>query len=245
MGPAASDSAMHIGVTLLSLLASAGGGAVVAIAIFKVLGQKWIDGRFAKDLEKYKHEQVLQVQRLRIEIDSLLSGSLKLQEKEFESLPVIWEKLDITYRWVRGFVSPVQKFHDVASLSDEALEEFLSGSQLPRWKQVEIINAKDRGHSYQDAVFWQDLHACKMKAQDLRETYERFAIFLPPGLKDLLDGLTEAFFTVLTEKELNHPPRGAQTRDVSAIMREQITPARESVRKLIQERLRAHGEAAK
>lgn len=245
MDPVASASVTHIGVTLLSLLASAGGGAVVAIAIFKVLGQKWIDGRFAKDLEKYKHEQVLQVQRLRIEIDSLLSGSLKLQEKEFESLPVIWEKLDITYRWVRSFASPMQEYPNVGKLSDDALKEFLSSTQFPSWRQAEIIGARDRDRSYQDAVFWQELHSCKLKAQDLRETYERFAIFLPPGLKDLLDKLNEAFHSVLLEKELNHPPNGAQGRDISAIMQEQINPTRESVRTLIQERLRSHGEIAK
>jgi hypothetical protein len=91
-------------------------------------------------------------------------------------------------------------------------------------------------------VFWQQLHECKLKAQDLRETYERFAIFLPPGLKELLDDLNNAFLNVLLEKELNHPPRGAHSRDVSAIMQEQIKPARESVRKLIQERLLSHGK---
>jgi len=70
-----------------------GGSAAVAYLLFRHLGQGWIEARFAERLEAFKHEQAKELQRLKVEVESLLSGALKIQDREFAVLPEAWHKL--------------------------------------------------------------------------------------------------------------------------------------------------------
>lgn len=95
---------------LESMVAVGGVGAVVAYGLFQFLGRTWIENKFAEKLELYRHQQAIEIQRLRVEIDSMLSGAIKLQDREFEILPKAWEKLDEAYGRVNSLVSPIQSF---------------------------------------------------------------------------------------------------------------------------------------
>jgi len=76
------------------LIAFGGGGAVVAFLLFQYLSKKWIENKFSERLDQLRHTQALELQRFRVEIDSFLSGAIRLQEKEFQTLPEAWVKLD-------------------------------------------------------------------------------------------------------------------------------------------------------
>lgn len=102
------------------VIAYGGGAAVVAYLLFQYLGKAWIENRFAERLDQLKHEHDLELQRLRVEIDSMLSGTLKLQEREFQFLPDAWQKLDEAHGLVSWLVSPMQEYprsgpHDVSA----------------------------------------------------------------------------------------------------------------------------------
>ena len=90
------------------VVAYGGGAAAVAYLVFQFLGKSWIESKLAQRLEQHKHQQALEIQRLRVEIDAMLSGALKLQEREFATLPEAWAKLDEAYGRVAALVSPVQ-----------------------------------------------------------------------------------------------------------------------------------------
>jgi len=68
------------------VIAYGGGAAAIAYILFQYLGKKWIENKFAERLDQLKHQHALGLQRLRVEIDSMLSGTLKLQEREFQFL---------------------------------------------------------------------------------------------------------------------------------------------------------------
>ena len=55
------------------VLAIYGGAGVVGFVLFQYLGKKWIEKKFAEKLSDYTHLQNVELQRLRVEIDSLLS----------------------------------------------------------------------------------------------------------------------------------------------------------------------------
>src|ERR1700729_4202931 len=84
-----------------SLVLSASAGGAVAFGLFRFLGKSWVESKFAERLEAFKHQQALEIQRLRVEIESMLSGALKLQELEFEVLPEAWKRLDDAYGLAR------------------------------------------------------------------------------------------------------------------------------------------------
>ena len=61
---------MHTVLEILGWIATGAGtiGVIVGAAwgVFKVLGQKWIDERFAKRLEAFRHEQQQELEQLRL-----------------------------------------------------------------------------------------------------------------------------------------------------------------------------------
>jgi hypothetical protein len=90
-----------------------GGGGVVTYGLLKYFGKKWIDIKFAQQLEGFKHDQAKEIQRLRGQIDAMLSGTLKVQEKEFETLPEAWAKLDEAISHSASLIAPFQTYQDL------------------------------------------------------------------------------------------------------------------------------------
>ena len=122
-----------------------GGGAIVAYLLFKYLGGKWIEDKFAQRLETYKHEQAKELQRLRIEIDSMLSGVLKIQEKEFETLPEAWLKLDEAFGKFQTLFSPIQQYPDVDRMNTAKLENFWRLLSFMKLKKMRFVILTRKG----------------------------------------------------------------------------------------------------
>ena len=112
------------------IVAYGGGAAVIAYFVFQFLGKTWIENKFAQKLDQNRHQQALELQRLRIEIDSMLSGVLKIQEKEFETLPEAWQKLDDAYSQVSSLVSPMQLFPNIDIMNSAQLEMIGPGLEI-------------------------------------------------------------------------------------------------------------------
>jgi hypothetical protein len=65
-----------------------GGGAVaIAYAVFRFLGEKWIESKFAAQLEGEKHDHAVELQELKKKVDAELSRTIRAQDKEFTVLP--------------------------------------------------------------------------------------------------------------------------------------------------------------
>jgi len=56
-----------------AVIAYGGAAAGVAFAVFRFLGQKWIDGKFAERLEVYKHQQQRELEQLKFQITLALT----------------------------------------------------------------------------------------------------------------------------------------------------------------------------
>ncbi len=148
---------------LLEFIAYGGGAAAVAYLIFQFLGKSWIENKFSQNLEHYRHQQALEFQRLRVEIDSMLSGVLKLQDKEFETLPEAWKKLDDAYGHVSALTSPGQTYPNLDRMTSAQLEEFFLKSELYETQKDDIRKSAQKLNAYQEAIFWHRLTHCKTK----------------------------------------------------------------------------------
>jgi hypothetical protein len=91
------------------LIAYGGGAAAVAYLLFQYLGKKWIENKLSERLEQLRHTQALDLQRFRVEIESLVSGAIRLQEKEFQALPEAWVKLDEAFGQLSRLAAPYQE----------------------------------------------------------------------------------------------------------------------------------------
>src|SRR5690606_39119236 len=103
--------------------------------------KKWIENKFAEKLELLRHSQAMELQKLRVKIDSMLSGAIKIQEKEFESLPEAWERFDRALGLLSHVASPMQEYPDLNRYSSVQLDEYLASLDFAESQKDEIRNA--------------------------------------------------------------------------------------------------------
>jgi hypothetical protein len=224
------------------MLAYGGGAAVIAYLLFQYLGKTWIENKFAERLDQLRHQQALELQRLRVEIDSLLSGAIKLQEKEFSVLPEAWAKLDEAHGLVVWLVSPIQQYVDVNRMNSPHLEEFLSDTELTELQKDEIRNSSDRNKTYQNIVFWHRLQRVRVALGELQTYVARNGIFLPPELKDKFAKIAETLWSAIVSKEVGHDAKDWKMQNEGwTKIKEETEPLYKSIEYDIQARLQSHG----
>jgi len=137
---------------ILTILTAGGGGAVVAIAVFRSLGNGWLETQFSKKLEAFRHEKAKELEHLRAEVDGALSARIRLQEKQFDAILSIWEALKNAQEKLLGSISPLQQYSDLGRMDCDAKEEYLSSFDLQVWQKKEILSSSDVQRSFSQMV---------------------------------------------------------------------------------------------
>ena len=226
---------------LLQILAYGGVSAATAYILFQWLGKTWIENKFAQRLDQLRHQQALELQRLRVEIDAMLSGALKLQEKEFSILPEAWAKLDEAHGLVSWLVSPMQQYQNVDHMNDVQLEEFLAGTEFRESQKNEVRNAQDKWRTYQDIVFWYRLHKVKKAFGELQTFVARNGIFLPPDLEERFSKISEILWSAVISKEVGHEAKDWKMQHEGwTMIKEETEPLYKEIKAEIQARLQSH-----
>lgn len=225
----------------LELLAYGGGSAAVAYLLFQWLGKSWIENTFAQRLDQLRHQQALELQRLRVEIDAMLSGALKLQEKEFSVLPEAWTKLDNALGVVKGLVMPFQESPDVNRMSNLELSEFLAATSFSKLHKEEIHRSHDRQQSYQDILFWHRLHNVKQTFMELQNYVARNGIFLTPDIESKFKKIADIVYCAVVSKEIGYKANDWKKQSEGwRKIKEEAEPLYLEVKELIQQRLQSH-----
>lgn len=230
---------------VLQMLAYGGGSAAVAYLLFQWLGKTWIENKFAQRLDQLRHQQALDLQRLRVEIDAMLSGALKLQEKEFSVLPEAWAKLDEAHGLVSWLVAPFQQYADVNRMNSMQLEEFLGGTDFLETQKEEVRNAYDKNKTYQDIVFWHRLHKVKNAFSDLQTYVARNGIFLPAALESKFKAIAEMLWSAVISKEVGYEAKDwKMQREGWDKIKAEAEPLYLDIKTHIQERLQSHATSS-
>lgn len=224
------------------LIAVGGGGAVVAYGLFRYLGSKWIENKFAERMEQLRHMQALELQRLRVEIDSLLSGAIKIQDKEFQTLPKAWSKLDEAFGRVSRLTHPLQQYPDLDRLNDAQIEEFLSGTEFTETQKNEIRSDPKKSNKYQELIFRYRLADVRKSIADFHNYVERNSIFMPPDVKRLFEEAADDLWSAMVSKEVGHDARDWKLQNEGwDKVKKDVEPLRKKIGDMIYARLQAHG----
>jgi hypothetical protein len=78
---------------IASLGVTAGVGAAAGWAAFQFFGKTWLEGHFAQRLEKFKHDQNQEIERLRYRINALMDRTTNLHQHELMN-PLIFVGLE-------------------------------------------------------------------------------------------------------------------------------------------------------
>jgi hypothetical protein len=226
---------------LFEIIAYGGGSAAVSYLLFQWLGKTWIENKFNERLEALRHQQALEVQRLRVQIDTMLSGNLRLQEREFTVLPDAWEKLDEVHLLVSGLVSPLQQYADVENMSTDRLQEFLSNSDFLKSDINEILNAANKGKQYQETLFWIRLGKAKKAFSEFHGYVARKGIFLPYELEEKFKKISDMLWSAVVSKEVGHQAKDWKMQSAGwDKVKEEVEPLYLEIKTYIHERLQSH-----
>ena len=228
------------------VLAYGGGGAVVAYLLFQWLGKTWIENKFAAKLKDLEHDHAVAVARLRVEVESMLGGALKIQERDFKVLPETWEKLDEAYGLVRWLVSPMQQHVNVRQLNEVQLDELLASQPWTESQKqdVRIADRRDRQKVHDDIEFWYRLDRVKRAVGAYQRNVAANAIFYPASLKTKLREMETHLSKAITAKEVGKEAEDYKLQGEGwTKLSEEAPRLREAIESEIRERLESHMRA--
>lgn len=171
------------------ILAVGGGATAFAYLAFTYFGKKWLDGKFAKSLEAFRHQQNQDLEHYRYEINSLFNRITKIHEKEFDVLPKAWNKLADAGGTVISSVSPLQKYPDLNNRNTAEIEEILSKTNFTESKKNEIRQSSDINKTYQQISDLENYSIAYKRVGDLHNYLIYNKIFLS---KDLFENFIKA-----------------------------------------------------
>jgi hypothetical protein len=197
------DVLQNVFSTIGALLVAGGGGAVATWLFLKLFAERWLNSKFERQLQSYKHAQEREIEELRFRINSLFDRKTKLHQREFEIVPEAWGRLVEAHAHVKAFTSYMQSYPDVNRMNPAQFEEFLKDSKLATWQQTELRASGDKNKYYQKARFHQRSSECRHHCHELHVYVKRNGIFLPKELKSAFTTLDDLIFGALIEHEIN------------------------------------------
>jgi len=114
--------------------------------------KNWVSHHFQEALEKFRHSQNLEVERLRFSISSMTDRAIKFHGHEFEVLPTLWEDLSNAHRCVSELVASFQFFPDLERMGSSQFEDFIEAAPLRDWQKTELKKSSDKNQYYQSAI---------------------------------------------------------------------------------------------
>ncbi|WP_333900429.1 hypothetical protein [Agrobacterium pusense] len=184
------------GITIASLVG-------ISLSLFKWLGEKWVDNRFEKELERYKSEHQQELERLKHKINSLLDRTVRLHTKEYEVLPELWAKL-IDASMVAGhYLNHFQSYPDVGRMRDDELDDLLSRSPFTATQKQDVKDSGRRQDEYIRLVDFYKYRDAMTKLQEFNDHFRKNGIFVEPALKEQMDKLLKLTWHAVTEHNVN------------------------------------------
>ena len=194
--------------TLLAILAAGGGGAVIAWGIFAKFGDRWVEHRFAKRLEAFKHEEAKELEHLRHQITSLFSRISKIHDREFEILPTAFLYLHKAYGACFALCAALQTFPALSQMGESHFAEFVEACRLPAFRKQELLQAADRDEYYRRWIFWTDIAEAKSLQKDFHNFLVMNRIFMTEDLRKQFTEIDNLIISVLTAQEIDRQMPG-------------------------------------
>lgn len=134
---------------IVGFVAAGGGGAIIAFAIARSFGEKWLDSKFAGRLQDLRHEHERQMELVRLQSSQSLDRFTRLSEREFEVTAEAWSLVtDAHVRTMRALPG-LRQSNDFSQLPDNLAKIAASQSGLEEWEIEELLKReKDQRNRY-------------------------------------------------------------------------------------------------
>jgi hypothetical protein len=185
------------------ILPSSAVATVLAFGLFRLLGRKWIEGKFAERLEAYKHAQNKELEDVRFKINSIFNRLVKLHDKEFEVLPVAWGNLNEARQAILGCMSGFRQDPDLDALSSEELEEFLSWRErLTEADKTRIRQSAKKLDEYIKINRWVQIGVAREAFSEFHSHIVKNRIFLDQKIREKFDRADNVMWKIWVSRRI-------------------------------------------
>lgn len=184
---------------LLDVIAAGGGSALVVFLMFRAFGEKIMNSQFDRLVERYKF-------KLNLEFDRIS----KLNQKEFEVLPVIWNKIVLLRSSLLFYLDQNKViYHDLNTFSDEVLIKFLNQIPIEDYMKEQIRYSTNKNEMYKKVIETEGIEVVKNLFGEFDNYYKMNKIFFNQKLLEILSEIHKYYFDSIgifinlpTEKEI-------------------------------------------
>lgn len=236
---------MNFEITLefvLQLLGAGGVGFAAAFGAFKYFSKAWLDNKFSERLELFKHKQEIEIQRMRVEIDSALTGALRVQEREFETLTETWSKLEDAFGWVASLISAMHELPYLDGMSTEELDEFLVTTELLETQKKKIRISDNKLKTYTKFAHWHQMNDVRKRISDFDTSVARYGIFFPNNIYEKLSAIgAQLRITVIGYEDAFEESDFKMRSKIRKTFEEEAKPLLQEVELMIRTRIHSYG----
>lgn len=216
-----------------------GGAAAMALGLFYFLGKSLVDQKFAQALEKYKGEQTSELEKLKLKINTLFNKVVKIQDREYEILPNLWQKLVVLKLEVSRAVSMFKEMPNLDNYSPEMLEEFLVAEEIPKLVAKAIKESRNKTDEYDKYLDRRQLNNALKAFQEFDEYFNANKIFLRADIKENFTQINKKMWGAWTSRKMSMRAPNAPT-DFWVKAHEQLTNEVEPLMKDIEDLVQKH-----
>lgn len=170
--------------------------------VIKTYSEKWIANKFNQNLEKFKHAQQKEIERIKFQISSMTDRAIKFHNYEFEILPKLWENLSISHGAVSTVVSSFQQYPDLTRMTTAQFEAFMEKCALEDWQKDELRQSGDKNKYYQENTFFQHLQSASKANTEFNNHLILSSLFIEDELRELCEKLRILFGTLIIEIQM-------------------------------------------
>jgi hypothetical protein len=217
-----------------------GGSVAIAYGFFIFLGKKWIENKFATQLEEYKTNQNKELEDFRYKIRTLFNRIVKIHEKEYEVLPEAWVKLHDARDSVSFLVKPWQSYPNFNRLKESNIRELLKTKYKWSDKQItELIDAENKDIFFNKVIFNQSCDDTQKKIIDFHRYIVRNSIFMSKELKEQFSKADDLMWTSFVNKKVGEEYGNFEKIQKSyKELEENVNSILDTIENLVQKRLR-------
>lgn len=229
-------------------VAFGGGGIAIGFGLFKWFGQKWIESKFNIQIKQMEFKQQETIARLKVEVESMLGGALKLQDREFSSLPATWDALHDAHSHVGALVSPMRTLPDFLFMDDTEFNDLVSNLKWTETQKNYLRDTPikvDRIKKFNEITFLYELDSVKKSFREFNQTISKNAIFYEDNLRTKLNDVATLLWKSILDYEHGKSGTGSGLlNDAYRTLKEKTDPLKADIETCIRERLKSHRSAA-
>lgn len=197
-----------------AFVAAGGGGAVIAFAVVRGFGEKWLDSKFAGRLQDLRHEHERQMEIVRLETSRSLDRSARLSEREFEVSAEAWALVFEAFARTMGALPGYRQHDDFAHLSDELARVVADKNGFEPWEVDELIGRpqQERNSYFNERKRAHELRDARIAVRDASNYLARKALFLEKAVHTQLDAFVGLAWKAIIAREIimEVGPHGAE-----------------------------------